>query len=39
MAKAILLGILLQCISTVGYLVIVNVTSISAAITPSAAQE
>ena len=28
MAKGILLGILLQCISAVGYLVIVNVTSI-----------
>jgi uncharacterized membrane protein len=28
MAKGILLGILLQCVSAVGYLVIVNVTSI-----------
>lgn len=29
MAKGILLGIILQCISVVGYLVIVNVTSIT----------
>ena len=29
MVKGILLGILMQCISAVGYLVIVNVTSIN----------